>query len=490
MGLVRRQALWNTAWLYIGMGLGALNNVLLYPRFFSVEGIGLIRLLNSLASMMLLIAGLGLSNSLRRFYGYYRENPLQLRYLIRWHTKYYLMALLVVVLAFWTVLKPFIIELYQERSPLFVPYYGYAGIIFIALSLFGWLDTLALCLYRTVYTAFLKEVFLRAATALGILLFAALQWDLSDFMRYFIAEHGLMVLLALPVIRGLPWQGTAEKPQKNIHQQWWSFSLFSFLATASFTIIQNLDALMLSSMVGLGITGVYAIFSYMATVITMPSRALLRITQVIVFDAWAKKDYKTIQNLYQRTSLIKTLVGFFIFLMIVLNKEVVLWLLKKEIFAQHFTLFIVLGIGVWISVGFGLNSIILASSPKYKWDLVFNLSAIVVNGIFNYWFIKQFGGLGAAIATLFSYLWINVTKWLAVWYWFNMQPLTWKHLWGIGLLGLAFLLCWLLPSLPHPLLTLILRSFCFTILSVGFMLFFKISEDFNTLWKQWVGRWF
>ncbi|MCB0817950.1 MAG: oligosaccharide flippase family protein, partial [Flavobacteriales bacterium] len=68
MASLARQATVNTALAYVGIGLGFVNVVLLYPRVLAAEEFGLLRLLVSITAVVAQVAQLGLDNTLIRFF--------------------------------------------------------------------------------------------------------------------------------------------------------------------------------------------------------------------------------------------------------------------------------------------------------------------------------------------------------------------------------------------------------------------------------------
>ena len=73
MGTVARQALYNTLLIYVGIGLGFLNVVILYPKVLASEEYGLTRLILSIVTIAAQVAQLGMENTVIRFFPYFRD---------------------------------------------------------------------------------------------------------------------------------------------------------------------------------------------------------------------------------------------------------------------------------------------------------------------------------------------------------------------------------------------------------------------------------
>lgn len=68
MGVVIRQGLKGTFWNYIGVLLGALNIMWVFPYYLQPEEIGIYRVVIDLGSLFAIFAGLGTANIADRFY--------------------------------------------------------------------------------------------------------------------------------------------------------------------------------------------------------------------------------------------------------------------------------------------------------------------------------------------------------------------------------------------------------------------------------------
>ena len=73
MGIIARQATLNTLLAYLGIGLGFVNVVLLYPKVLDADQFGLTRLLVSLATIAAQVAQLGAENTVIRYFPYFRD---------------------------------------------------------------------------------------------------------------------------------------------------------------------------------------------------------------------------------------------------------------------------------------------------------------------------------------------------------------------------------------------------------------------------------
>ena len=262
---------------------------------------------------------------------------------------------------------------------------------------------------------------------------------------------------------------------------------FTLLSGAALFVGQRIDILMIGSMLGLSIVGAYSLFFYIATVIYVPMRALSKISYPIIATAWKDNDQKQISDIYNRTSLIQFIIGGLIYIGIIINKHNLFYFIKKPEYIDNFGIFYFVGIAILIDVIVGLNSEIISSSPKYKFDTVFNLILLVVSVISNIIFIKLWGGVGAAIAAMISFFTFNFLKWLFLFRNYNFQPLNYRQTLVIIIGTLCYFVGVYIPLMPNVFIDIIVRSSVVTLVYVTLVLSLKISSDLNERFDVYKG---
>jgi hypothetical protein len=122
VGIIQRQTFRGTIWAYLGVGIGFVTTVLIYPNVFSTDEIGLLRLLVAYSALFAQFATLGFTRVATMLFPYFRnyENN---------HHGFFPLALLVslsgLVLAMILLLlfKPLILEKGGDHPALFVSYF-------------------------------------------------------------------------------------------------------------------------------------------------------------------------------------------------------------------------------------------------------------------------------------------------------------------------------------------------------------------------------
>lgn len=75
MGIIIKQGLKASLVSYIGILIGAFNNLFLFPLYLGKEGIGLINVIYASAVLFLPVLQLGLPTSLVKYFPIFRDKP-------------------------------------------------------------------------------------------------------------------------------------------------------------------------------------------------------------------------------------------------------------------------------------------------------------------------------------------------------------------------------------------------------------------------------
>jgi O-antigen/teichoic acid export membrane protein len=256
-----------------------------------------------------------------------------------------------------------------------------------------------------------------------------------------------------------------------------NFGLYSFISNISAILAYNLDSLMLAEIVGLAAVGIYTTGYYISAMILIPWRAISRITGPLVAEHWKNGDMVAMDKLYKRTALINTLLGVFLFVLLMAN----LHNLERIMPASYANFWIILVCGITrvVEMVTGLNGYILQVSRYYKWDTIFNTGGIVVMFLMNLWLIPIYGALGAAISVGTFLCASNLFRVGFVWYKLEIHPFTTNGA-LLSALGVGvFLLQSLLPDLGNLWSDGAVRTALITLVFAGTTYTFKLVPDAN-----------
>lgn len=487
MGIVRRQALANTIFSYIGVALGYLNLIILFPAYFSSEQFGLVQLIISVSVVYAYLSAIGLANTIPRFFPFFKSDDKEHQGFLAYILLIGVSGFLIFTILF-LLLRPLIISAYIEKSKIFIDYY----FLLIPLSLFTLLfnvfEAVARATFRTGFATLVKEVLLRLFTTIDIILFITKLITFEQFVYLYVFINGLCAVLLLVQIifsKEFAFKINFKALSKSKFIEVLKYGGYLFLSSAAMIIGQSgADVLILGSMIGLSIVGAYTIYFRIATLIYVPMRALSKISVPIIANCWKNNDTKQIADIYKRTSLIQLIFGCLIYIGVIINKHNLFYFLKKPEYIDNFNIFYFVGIAVLIDIAVGLNSEIIVNSRKYKFDPLFNLILLFVSITLNLLLIPVLGGVGAALAAVASFFTFNFIKWLFIVSNFKMQPLDYRQLIVIGVAVVSYFIGNAIPMIHNVFLDIIVRSAIITIIYSAVIIFLKVSPDLNE--RYWV----
>ena len=490
MGVIQEQASKNTIISYIGLVLGAINILYLYRIYFTIEEFGLISLLAAIMIVFSQLSALGVVNTIIRFFPFFKTENKKHQGFIAWMSLITVFGFLLFTLVY-LIFKPLIEDAFINNSPIFLKYYySVIPLAFFAL-IFNVLEAIARTIHKTVYSAFLKEVLFRFLTMIGIILVAYNLLAFYDFVIYFVIINGFIaLLLCIQVISSKEFKYTINLktiPFSEVND-FFRYGLYSLFAFSAYYITLNIDRIMLGSLIGVDIVGIYAIFLFVGTVVAFPKRAMTRIVVPIIADCWKRNDKEQIDKLYKSTSLVLLIISFLIYIGIVVNEHNVMKVLNKPELYGHFNIFIFIGMAFLIDAVGAINSDILSTSKKFRYDTLFNFLFLLTGVILNYILIPVYGGMGAALATVASMIVFNIGKWFFIKRKFNMQPFSIKHM-IIILTGIFSIVIGInLPEIPNIILDIIYRSTIVSIIYLGIIIPLRISKDINEYFFSFINK--
>lgn len=480
MGIVRKQSVQSSVLQYVGAGIGFLNRIFLLTQFLPTAGVGITSFLLTNALMFSQFGALGLPTLILKYFPYFRRKESGHHGFFRWVMGVSIVGFLFVSLNF-VIFKPTIAGYFAEKSSQFLDYYYYLiplGFFAIYMEVF---DAYLRSNFKTVVPFFIREVGQRLAVMLSVIVYALGWVDFEGFVILFVA---LVCSLSLVVVGYMIFLGQFHfrtRPgfrMKMLRGRMVRYAGFSYLSGISNMLIYTIDQWMLGGMEGMAAVGIYTTSFFVTSLILIPWKALAKITTPMVAEHWKDRNMPEIARLYRRTSLLNLLTGSFLFLGLYINADNLFRLLPPEYAAGLFTL-VYIGLTRLFVMVTGLNAYILLNSDKYKWDVALSTLMIGVTIVTNYYLIPIYGIDGAALATLLTFVSVNIVRTFLVYGFFRLQPFSWRMLLVLGTAAAGFFAQFWLPYLGMVWLDIIVRSVVFTLVFGGLTLLLKPAPDVN-----------
>jgi O-antigen/teichoic acid export membrane protein len=484
LGIIAKQSLYNAVYTYIGIGLGFVTTIFLYPHILDPDQYGLTRVLISASVIGAQFAHLGIRNIVIRFFPVFEKSGKKQNSLLFLSLIVPLAGFLVFSLFFW-LFRDLLIDFYVDRSPLFVDFYIYILPVTFFILYFEVLNSYLRSLRDSITGSLVSEVVLRSVVILILAIYFFGLISFQNFILLFALAYGIQpLLLIITLIRVDEFRIAPQFTvlRKSLALGMASYGLYTLLGGLTTVIVWNVDILMLGSLSGLDQTAIYAIAFYIGTVITVPQRAIEKIATPLIADFIYQRNWREVEKIYRKTSLNQTIAGIFILLLVWVNTEQLLNLLP-DVYADGRYVVLFIGIGKLFDMATGINGSIIVTSKYYRFDLFTNLLLILFTVSSNLILIPEYGIQGAAVATMLSIFLYNLIKYIFVWIKFSMQPFSLSYLWLFLFSAISLLLISLLPELsliPNLMVTSVIVVLFF-VLPVWWL---KLSDDFNLLISQ------
>lgn len=461
MGIVARQATWNTLLTIVGMGLGFVNMALLFPRLLTPDEFGLTRLLVSIAVVAAQIAHFGGENTVIRYFPYFRDK-------VNGHRGLFGLALGVATVG--AFIAMLVLGLFHEQ---FVQWFSDSsglyqrfGLLVLPLVLAEVylliLRGFSRSVNRSIAPVFAREFLLRVLQTLLIAAYAL--WDMG-FTLFLLLYVGTFVLTTFMLLFDLRRSGelrlglTTMRVGKRMRKSMVRYSLFTFASGVAGIAVGNIDQVMVGAMLhdGLSYVAFYAVAMFLASVITIPARALLQPTIPLLAEAWKKRDNEKIQMLYHRSASIQLVVSAYILLGLWTNADAIFSFLQPD-YAIGRPVMLILGVTNVINLSTGLSAGIISTSRSYSFDALTGGVYLVLNILLDYLFLLWWGVVGAAWSTFVSVVIIVVWRVIFLHREFGLWPFDRMTFRALAMILVVTVVFWFLPNYGTPMVDMVWRS--------------------------------
>ncbi|MEM9847750.1 MAG: polysaccharide biosynthesis C-terminal domain-containing protein [Bacteroidota bacterium] len=495
MGVIQRQGIRHSIVSVVGIAVGALSTLFIYPKDSYLYG--LIRFISDFGMLLLPIISLGVPMLAVRYFPVFKDKTQQHHGFLGFLLCFLLLAIVLSTLLLWglkDVITPLLKQLQfndldrigQYKVPILIA----AALLSIAQLLTSYISNFG----RIAVPNIFNNLLLKLAFPTIILLSIGGITGEARSIQILLGTYAIIVLALLIY--------TASLKALHLRPHWFfldgtlfkgmmTFAAFAILSSSGSLIAARIDSIMISSLLGFDNNGNYGIISFMANTIQLAYMALIAVAGPIVAEKIKQKDLKAVGELYQKTATNGLVLGIFIFVGVYPNLDDLLRLTGKyEILSPLSHIFVFIGLAKLFDVATSVNHHIINYSQYYRFNLVLVLFLALLNVVCNYLFIQQlgYGEIGAAMATCLSIFLYNFGKVVFIWLKFRLQPFQTKTL-LLLLIGLAvLLLASFLPSIGNVLVTIAVRSMLIVVLYSSLVYSTHISEDLNRLvvkyWKM------
>ena len=413
MGVIAKQSIRGTIVTYLGIAVGFVTTFFVLTRFLTSEEIGLARVLIDAATLFIGLAQLGTNASIIRFYPYFvaksaNGQPHQDHGFFFWALVVPFIGFVLFALIYWACYAP-LSTWFGEKSPLFVDYYYLVLPIAFFMLYQSICETTCNVLMHIVLPRAVRELVVRVGLLTLYLLYAFRVLSLDGFVIGLCVNYAIAALInlcyffSLQPIRLRPdWTFLHE--HKPLVRRYLVYTGFLIISAVTTTLAPTLSSFFVTAKMGLNNTGIFAIATYMAVMVSVPYRSVTAIASPQLARAIKENNNDESSYLIRQVTRNLLLIGGFILLAIWLNIDLIYQVLPNgATYASAREVVLILGVSQLILATFSICLTALNYSRFYAFSLIHSIvltgSAIVLN---NY-LIPIWGIEGAALSNLLSY---------------------------------------------------------------------------------------
>ena len=475
MGIVLNQSLKNTIITYLGFSIGAINTLYLYPVLLGATFYGLTNYITSCANVIMPLFAIGMQNSLVKFYSQYETIEEKSRFLS--FTVLFPLVLIIPMLLVSLYFYDEILFFLSKKNEIVKNYVWLIPFIGLCMAYFEIFYAWARVHMHSVFGNFIKEVGLRLFS-LFLLIAVSFEWLSVEGFVY--ATAGLYFLAFLVTmfyafgIQKPTFQFSIPSNSKEIL----TYTFYIILSGSVANLLLDGDKIMLNQYMIIDNIAFYSIATFIALVISVPSRAMHQIVYPITAKLMYENKFKELNVLYKKTSINLQVVGGYVMLGIFVNINQLYAMIPKEYSGGLLVVFMI-GISKYFDLILGNNNAIIFNTKYYRAVLFLGVLLVVVAIGLNMIFIPLYGIMGCAFATLMSITLYSVAKLLFVVKRLHLYPFTVQTVSSIVITLILFLLFyfWEFPFIP--VISIFLKSVLITVIYVYINYKLVISTEIN-----------
>ena len=453
MGIIAKQSIQGTIVTYLGVAVGFVTTFFVLTRFLSAEEIGLSRVLIDAATLFIGLAQLGTSSSIIRFYPHFRNKEQGTKSQDDHGFFFWTLIVPLVGFALFTAIycacyEP-LSQWFGEKSPLFVEYY-YMVLPMAFFMLYQTIfETNANVRMHIVVPRAVRELITRIGLLVVYLLYAFEWVNINGFVIALCGVYAVAMLCNMGYLFSLgeislrpDWEFLRNN--RSLVRQYMLYTGFLLVSAVASVLAPTLSSFFITAEMGLSYTGIFAIATYIAVMVSIPYRSMTAIASPQLATAIKENDQRETAHLMQQVSRSILLIGCTILCIIWLNIDLIFHILPNgEVYASARNVVLLLGISQLFIATCSITSSALNYSRYYAFSLIFSILLTMSSIILNNNLIPTHGMNGAAMSNLISYSVYFILIVITVRLTLRTSTFTRKHIYIVLLFAAIFALNYL-----------------------------------------------
>ena len=409
MGIIAKQSIRGTIVTYLGIAVGVVTTFFVLTRFLTTEEIGLARVLIDAATLFIGLAQLGTNASIIRFYPYFKgKDSNEDHGFFFWALVVPFFGFLIFAVVYWACRVP-LGEWFGDKSPLFVEYYYFV----LPMAFFMLYQTIceSTCnvLMHIVVPRAVRELVVRVGLLAIYLLYAFGILSLDGLVIGICINYAVAALINLCYFFSLKrislqpdW--SFIRANKDLVRSYLVYTGFLIISALTSVLAPTLSTFFVTAKMGLDSTGIFAIATYIAVLVSVPNRSVSAIASPQLARAIKEQNREECSHLIQQVTRNMLLIGGFILLAIWINIDLIFHILPNgATFAQAKNVVLILGVSQLVLATFSICFTALNYSRFYAFSLLLALILTISALMLNNYLVPRYGMNGAALSNLLSY---------------------------------------------------------------------------------------
>ena len=436
---------------------------------------GLTNYIVSSANVIMPLFAIGMQNTLVKFYSQYQTDAERSRFLS--FTVLFPLLLIIPLLLIGLFFQDDILYFLSKKNAVVKSYIWLIPFIALCMAYFEIFYAWLRVHMHSVFGNFIKEVALRLVS-LFLLIGVYYHWITVEGFVYATAVVYLLALLVT-----MFYAFSVEKPNFQFKmpvntKAILTYTFYIILSGSVANLLLDGDKMILNQYMNIENIAFYSVATYIALVISVPSRAMHQIVYPITAKLMHEDKHDEMNILYKKTSINLQLVGGYVMLGIFVNINKLYEMVPPE-YAGGILVVFMIGLSKYFDLILGNNNAIIFNTKYYRTVLFLGVALVVLTVILNMIFIPIYGIIGSAFATLLSITLYSLAKLLFVVKKLNLYPFTNQTLYSMALTLVLFLAFYFWEFPFSPIISIVLKLILMTIVYVYLNYRFVISIEIN-----------
>jgi O-antigen/teichoic acid export membrane protein len=478
-----KQAFWFTIINYLGIAIGVISTVFVYPN--DKDFLGKVGFVDSIAQMLYPVLVFGGAQALIHFYPNLSEN--NKRQLFKYGI--FTISGIGVGVLLLMVLGEFVIDWDRYQ------YLFFAFPLAVALAFIELFKRQAANLQKIAVPTFYEKIIPKVALpAVFILVLLGLVTENVGIYTFIAFYFLLLLLLSQYLFRHFSIKGKGsfqELFQEIPKKEYFSYCFYTFIGSFGSFLAFRVDGFMIPLFCEFEDNGTYRIAVNLASALAIPATGVFTIYAPQVSALIKNQDWETLRMKYVETAKLLFFVGSIMLGCIFIGIESFFQLFPTgDKLMASVPIMYVLGSNVLFNMATGFNSEIISYSQYYRFNIVSVLILVVLNVSLNWYFLTQteIGILGVAIASFIAMALFNLAKLIFIYKKFGILPFDESYAKLIFVLNIVFFGIYLMPSLENLWLEVIVKVSAFLIIALSLVYQMQLIPSMNFWFNKLLKR--